>query len=62
MSVTIKDENTVTLKAFANDKLIFSYDVARVSGEIASDKAVYIVEIEPAHVGSLVISGVKEQA
>lgn len=62
MSVTIKDENTVTLKAFANDKLIFSYDVARVSGEIASDKAVYTVEIEPAHVGSLVISGVKEQA
>lgn len=62
MSVTIKDENTVTLKAFANDKLIFSYDMARVSGEIASDKAVYIVEIEPAHVGSLVISGVKEQA
>ena len=61
MSVTIKDENTVTLKAFANDKLIFSYDMARVSGEIASDKAVYIVEIEPAHVGSLVISGVKEQ-
>ena len=34
----------------------------RVTGEIASDKAVYAVEIEPAHVGSLVISGVKEQA
>ena len=34
----------------------------RVSGEIASDKAVYVIEIEPAHVGSLVISGVKEQA
>ena len=34
----------------------------RVTGEIASDKAVYTVEIEPAHVGSLVISGVKEQA
>ena len=34
----------------------------RVTGEIASDKAVYAVEIEPAHVGSLVISGIKEQA
>ncbi len=58
MSVTIKDENTVTLKTFANDKLIFAYDKARVSDEIASDKAVFAVEIEPSHIGTFVISGV----
>ena len=61
MSVTIKDETTVTLKTFANGKLIFAYDQTRVSDEIASDKAVFAVEIETSHVGSLTISGVEEE-
>ena len=45
MSVTIKDEKTVTITLFVNGENIGSVDVSRRTDEIASENAVYGVEI-----------------
>lgn len=45
MSVTVKDENTVTLSLFINDKSLYLADVKRVADEIPSDEAKATVKI-----------------
>ena len=45
MSVTIKDEKTVTITLFVNGENIGSVDVSRRTDEIASENAVFGVEI-----------------
>lgn len=53
LSVTIKDETTVTITVFINDEKVGSADVARVADEIASDDAVFTVSIEKRYVSEL---------
>ncbi len=56
LSVTIKDDKTVTASIYQNFNLIASYDYARSSSEIASDDAKFEVEISIGSTSSCVIS------
>ena len=58
MSVSVKDEKTVTITLFVNGENIGSVDVSRRSDEIASENAVFAVEIT-SHVTSAQINAVK---
>lgn len=55
LSVTIKDETTVTITVFINDEKVGSADVARVTDEIDSENAVFTVSIEKGYVNELCI-------
>ena len=55
LSVTVKDDSTVTLSVYINDELKGSTDVARVADEIASGEATATVQIASAYVTELVL-------
>ncbi len=55
LSVTIKDETTVTITVFINDAKVGSADVARVTDEIDSENTVFTVSIEAGYVSELCI-------
>jgi hypothetical protein len=59
LAVTIKDDTTVTITVYVNGENAGSCDIPRVSDEIASDQAKFLVQIT-SYVTSLEISGVKQ--
>ena len=56
LSITIKDENTITVSIYINDERLGGYDVPRSSNEISSDEAKFSIEITE-NVTSLTING-----
>ncbi len=56
LSISIKDDSTVTASIYQNFTLIGSCDYARSSSEIASADAKFEVEIVPSYTSSCVIS------
>ena len=57
MSLTIKDDATITATVYVDGAQNFTYDFTRVSNEIASDSAYMSVAINTAAVTTLVIAG-----
>lgn len=57
MSLTIKDDATITATVYVDGAQNFTYDFTRVSNEIASDSAYMSVAINTASVTTLVIAG-----
>ena len=60
LSATVKDESTMTLAIYQNGQLVVSYDYPRVSNEIASENAKFVVSINTASVSTCVISSPNE--
>ena len=56
VSVKIKDDNTVTISIYINDKLLGEHDLPRIENEINKDEAKFSVEIT-SHVINLIING-----
>ena len=57
MSLTIKDDTTITATVYVDGVQNFTYDFTRVSNEIASDSAYMSVAINTTAVTTLVIAG-----
>lgn len=57
MSLTIKDDATITATVYVDGAQNFTYDFTRVSNKIASDSAYMSVAINTAAVTTLVIAG-----
>ena len=56
VSVKTKDDNTVTISIYINDKLLGEHDLPRIENEINGDEAKFSVEIT-SHVINLIING-----
>lgn len=56
LSITIKDESTITVSIYVDDALLGGYDVPRSSNEISGDEAKFSIEITD-YVTSLTING-----
>ncbi len=56
VSVKTKDDNTVTISIYINDKLLGEHDLPRIENEINDDEAKFSVEIT-SHVINLIING-----
>ena len=56
VSVTVKDDNTVTVSVYENGTLLTSWDVSRVSDEVTSAEASATVKIASSYVTECVLS------
>lgn len=57
LSITIKDESTITVSIYINDERLGGYDVPRSSNEISGEDAKFSIEITSSYVTSLIING-----
>ncbi len=60
LSATVKDDSTMTLAIYQEGQLIVSHDYPRVSDEISSENAKFVVSINTGHVSSCTLSSPNE--